>query len=775
MALRSFAFPLGSLLLAAALVVSVSFGSPALWQGIAISLLLGGLAGVLTSLALRRFPLVALLLVLPVAVGLWRGAQAADQAARPWTALTREPVQLLVEVDAEAEPRGTSTFVFGKVTDVLRPAGLTPPGRVRLVLPPLTTHSIGARLHVEGRFEPVDEATSWGQRLLRQGVVATANYPIVIPDPQAAPPSPFALSRVRAALDQAARLALPEPHASLLAGLVVGSEGGTSEEFRQALVASGTTHIVVVSGYNVSIVASALSRLRWAHWTSRIVPLVGIFLFAMLAGGSPPALRAALMGAVGLLALTTGRGRDALLALGLAVSAMLLVDPRLALDLGFQLSALATLGLIALQPRVAALFPRVTEALREPLASTIAAQLATMPVLVSTFHLVSVVSPLSNLLVAPLIPVATIMGAFLLPVVAAAPLVAGIAAALVAIPTAAIVGIVELTAQAPAATWAVGDVPPALVGVYVAALGVWAIGPTPEGSRLLTWLTTGPRAQPLTAGVASIVALGAIAWTGASSSEPMLTVTVLDVGEGDAVFVRAPNGRTVLIDGGPDPALLLDRLGRRLGILERQLSGLVLTGSDPERLPGSAAAAERYPPSVVVDSPETSTLALHERWRTATRRAQHAATDSALEVELAPNITLEVVPSPPIGGAGPGGRTQRSLLVRIVHGEVTILVAPSLDPEAAVAAYRAGRSLTATALVVPRHGDASGLDETTLQRIQPSVAIIPVGARNRTGHPSDQILGLLSGIPTYRTDLHGSVELRSDGHQIWVSPERGGL
>ena len=504
-------------------------------------------------------------------------------------------------------------------------------------------------------------------------------------------------------------------------------------------------------------------------------PLLGVWVFTLLAGGTAPAVRAALMATLALLALRTGRGSDALAALGLTVVAMLLVDPLLIYELGFQLSVLATVGLIALQPRLSALAPWLPAPVREPVASTLAAQLATAPLLAATFHQLSLISPVANALAAPAIPLATIAGAVGVLigtlVAPAAPLVG----AVLTPPTSYLVAVLETAARIPGAIAPIGEIPAAIAACYAVALLAWAILPTPEGKAFAVVLRTPSAARPAIAGLSALLAAAVVAWAGpALASDPYLTVTVLDVGHGDAVFVRTPGQRTVLIDGGPNPAALLGQLGRRLGFAERSLTVAVLTRAESQRLPGIVEAVERYPSALAVSPPEGATSALYQRWLAATSGSRTVVVDRALNIDLDNEVMLELLPTPPLAPVADGNPPQRTIIVRVVHRDVAILVAPSLTREAGRGTVRDGWSLWANALVVPRHGDAEALDPAFLAVVDPSAAIISVGARNRPGLPSSQALEVLERTPTFRTDLHGSVELRSDGRTLSVAPERPG-
>jgi competence protein ComEC len=563
---------------------------------------------------------------------------------------------------------------------------------------------------------------------------------------------------------------LPEPHASLLAGLLLGTASGLPDDFAQALRASGTTHIVVVSGYNISLVAGALlalfTRFRGFGVAAAIVM---VWAFVALSGGAPPSVRAALMGTAALLAIRTGRGADALGALGLTSALMLALDPRLVLDLGFQLSVAATLGLITLQPRVAGLFAWLHPALREPLSGTIAAQLATLPLLAATFHQLSLVAPLSNLLAAPAVPLATIAGGIAVAIAGLLPVLSPILGALLLIPTSYLVAVIEATAGIPGATTPVGDVSPGAAWVYALALVAWAASPTPEGRDLLARLRTKQAARVVVATAAALVG-ATIAGTAVAGRDerPALTLSVLNVGGGDAVFVRTPEGRTVLVDGGPSPATLLAQLGRRFGLLEREISIAILTTSDSGLMAGPAAAIARYSPRVAI-APPGAPSPLYHRWQAAAGDRSLTAT-SGLTIDLEPGLALEVLPTRPAPTSGrPNAAPEPSLAVRLVHGDRAFLIVHSPTAEVLRGLKQDGWPVAADVIVTSGGGNDAGTP--IAEWVTPSVAIVPAlpRGRERSSPGTPSIPGLAA---TYRTDVHGSVEVRSDGERLTIRTER---
>ena len=207
----------------------------------------------------------------------------------------------------------------------------------------------------------------------------------------------------------------PEPHASFLAGLLTGSRRGIPDHLLKSFNIVGLTHIIAISGYNITIVMTLITGLLfWLPLRWRLVPsIVAIVLFTLFVGASASVVRAAITGTLGLIAIQTGRQRDMRLAILWTAFAMLLWNPKyLWYDASFQLSFLAVIGLNELSPLLETFLKRIPHILgiHESLQATLAAQLAAMPWIALLFHRLSLVSPIANILVAPLVPLAMLFG-----------------------------------------------------------------------------------------------------------------------------------------------------------------------------------------------------------------------------------------------------------------------------------------------------------------------------------------------------------------------------
>jgi len=210
---------------------------------------------------------------------------------------------------------------------------------------------------------------------------------------------------------------LPEPHASFLAGLLLGVRKGIPKEIMEAFNRTGVTHIIAVSGYNITIVAVALMNFFKSISISRkksfYFAVLGIIAFVFLCGASAAVVRAAIMGIIVLVAKQAGRKTNTIYVLILAVFIMVMINPKILIfDMGFQLSFLATIGLIYLSKPIEKLFKFMPEifGLRENFSTTMAAILTTSPLIMYNFSRISLVAPVANILILSAIPIAMFVG-----------------------------------------------------------------------------------------------------------------------------------------------------------------------------------------------------------------------------------------------------------------------------------------------------------------------------------------------------------------------------
>jgi competence protein ComEC len=390
--------------------------------------------------------------------------------------------------------------------------------------------------------------------------------------------------------------------ATLLMEIAFGVHGTLPPDTAAALRDAGLIHLVATSGLKVAIVIGLVTRLATSLGLGprRRLLLIGpaVAVYVGIAGGGAAALRSALMAGAALLVRGTGRRLQPLALLAATAALLLAVDPPLCTDVGFQLSFLGTLGILLLAGPLTARLPG-PRWLAEPFAVTVAAQVATVPVMASTFGVLSPVAPLANALVIPAVPLLVVLGwagagvAMAVPALGWAPLAA--AGLLVT----AIGLLARAAAALPGAALHIGAWPRAWTWALLAGLGGGGLGLVAAARLRRPPAAAYPGGARVVAAAAAVVS-AAVVLLLLSRPDGRLHLVVLDTGGSAATLVRAADGATALVDGGSDPTRLLGALGQVLPPLTRSLDLVVLSGGDRTTVAGLAGLSGGYRAGAVV-------------------------------------------------------------------------------------------------------------------------------------------------------------------------------
>jgi len=607
------------------------------------------------------------------------------------------------------------------------------------VAPPLTEGQRVAgemRLHAATGFRNPG-GFDYGEFLRREGmpVVASARVDrlIALDDP--------GLRwnvRVRRAAREAIARTLPPTSAALLSGLLLGDRADLPPEVDDGFRRAGVYHVLAVSGFNVALIAGAvfsvLTLARCGRRVAAVAAIAAVLGFAFVVGPEPSVLRAVVMGVLVLGAVLLERDASVLNGLALAALLILAVRPNDLADPGFQLSFAATAGIV--------LAPLPRGLVWGSLGVSIAAQLAVLPIALWHFNQLSTIGPIANLGVVPLAGLATILG--LLAVTVAFFTDAGGAVFLDALwpLLLAMRALVTLAARVPGALVHLPAPHWTAITAYglglVLALGWWRWRETrPEWSRWAGALALGHLVVAVTIG----------AWPLVRPPDGRLRLTVLDVGQGDAIVIQAPDGRTVVVDAGPGGGMRLDTGARVLapflwnhGVL--QLAGLVTTHDDQDHAGGSAALRREFTIGDQLAGPERI-------WMGGVSVLPLTATDK------------------PAGSR----RNDDALVFRVDYGAVSFLLTSDISAEVESRLIRAQAPLAVTVLKVAHHGARTSSTPPFLEKVKPALAVISVGRRNPYGHPSPDTLARLAatGARIYRTDRDGAVIFETDGFALTVT------
>jgi competence protein ComEC len=248
-------------------------------------------------------------------------------------------------------------------------------------------------------------------------------------------------------------------------------------------------------------------------------------------------------------------------------------------------------------------------------------------------------------------------------------------------------------------------------------------------------------------------------------------VSVLDVGQGDAILIETPAGHRILVDGGPSGARLSQVLGRA-----RRFDLVVLTHGQDDHVTGLVSLLDRYEAGAVLMSPLAGNSGAYNAWVDALVLSSipvHEAVAGEY-VDLGDGIRLEVLGPPPgLLHDTEDDLNNNSVVLRLVYGDVSFLLTGDIEADAEEALLRQGGTLRSTVLKVAHHGSDGSSTPAFLAAVKPAVAVISTGAENSFGHPSPTTRLRLAGVPILRTDLNGRVRFETDGRRLWAGIERG--
>ncbi len=564
---------------------------------------------------------------------------------------------------------------------------------------------------------------------------------------------------------------------SLVEGILLGNDSGLSPHVADAFRATSTTHIIAISGFNIGIVSALFSTLfgKLLGVKRRIaaagLSALGILFYTILVGAGASVVRAAIMGGLSLFACQIGRRQDGLNSLAITAAMMALINPGVPWDVGFQLSFLATLGLVLYAgPWMRAfsnfatrflpkkLIDRLTGPVADYLLFTLAAQVFTLAVMAYHFGRISPVAFLVNPIILPAQAPIMILGGLSILLGWVSPLLGKLSAALAWPFVAFTIRAVEWFAGLPIPQINLGQISFALVIVYYAVL------------LTLTFATqttrkTFDRVKPMIP-LAVLGLLGLLAWQVIlAAPDGRLHLVLMDVSSdtvsGDGLLIRSPGGRYVLINGGSSANKLSDEIGRR--IKWNNLDWLVVAAPGDNQLQAVPRILERYPPGQVL-------------WANL-----NYSTNSAITLRAA----LQAADIPIVKGEegqaldlGSGAR----LRILSVGSRGAILLLEWQDFRALLplgaefkdlAALSNGKDVGRVfALLLAGNGQASLNPPVWISSLEPQVVLLSAAGQDEQGLPSQDTLDALQGYNLMRTDLNGWIELTTDGKQVWVEAAR---
>lgn len=595
------------------------------------------------------------------------------------------------------------------------------------------------------------------------------------------------LGRVRARVLRILDAGLDPPYDALAAGILLGERRSIPDDILDAFRDGGVIHVLVVSGANFALLVGAAYVLLAALRIPLTAVYVGTMLmavaFAAMVGPQPPVLRALLVCLVYLGARLLERGSSAMNALAVSVTILLLWNPYSLFDAGFQLSYAATGGLLYFAPRwMAALAPigdrvsstwlgrKVWTGVVGATVVTIAVQLCTTPVTLYHFQRVSVAGFVSNLPVGIIVAGATVCALVTTAVGFVSLTASSVLTNSVWVLLAALVRVVEYFAESPyAVLLAPRAVAPFLAVYLFLVLTITHFGDVRR--RVRQW------------GVVGLAAASCSVWA-VALTEPLrvLTVTFLDVGQGDATVVQCPDGTTVVVDGGNrtratdyGEAVVVPHL---LSAADTRIEHVVMTHGDMDHRGGLPyiVSALRADSALGVSQAAAGADIRGAAARVGSDVGYGAGRTLAAGTARGERFSVEIVYPRAAGDVDTldADANADSLVLLVRYGAFRALL--TADIEADVESYLAQAAeegwvdISAHILKTPHHGSASSSTPRFLDAVGATATVVSVGARNTHGHPAPSVLDRYAArhVDILRTDLHGAITVTTDGHRCWV-------
>jgi competence protein ComEC len=673
----------------------------------------------------------------------------------------------------------------------------------------------GDVLRITGKPEtpPQYEDFSYKDYLARQGIYSIINYPRIEILNTGTGFKPLAwIYSLRNGLSQSLSQALPEPQASLAQGILLGMRGDIPLSLNQEFSRTGTAHVLAISGINITIVIGMLlaagiwlfgKRYSIYIWLALLI----IWLYALLTGMNPPVVRGAIMGSVFLLAEFLGRQSSASIALTFAAAVMVGIQPQILWDASFQLSFLAMASLIFISPYLQAWFRKgVTAAagkegttvslgnlIADSFAVTLAAMLATWPIIAYYFHVVSFVG----------LP-ATFFSLLALPgIIMTTALVA--VAGLILPPLAWILGwvswlfisyfmlVVHAFDALPFSSTRVESIQVWQICLYYVFLVVIAAAIYYRHQLIDLFHLAASKIRPglsKASGLASkvpkkwviapLLLATILIWVAIfNMPDDKLHVSVLDVGQGDAILIQTPSHQDILIDGGPSPRAIDLELSRKLPFWDRTIDLLILTQPQADHIIGFTEVLRNYKVLQVYEPGITYDSTTYQQWLSLveSKDIKREIVHAGQQIELGDGIKIDVLHPPSHLLQGTSDDVDNNCLaLRLSWNEISFLFTGDLGKEAEWHLIAQRANLRSTVLKIGHHGSLTSTSEQFLAAVDPEVAVISVGTDNRFALPRtevvDRLVKRLGDDRVFFTSTHGTIEFITDGKRLWLKHDR---
>ncbi len=755
----------------------------------------------------RTLLLAGICIALAVCGMLRFGAVPTGDQLQPY--IGRGDVSLVGIVSEEPEPKDSSIKLVIAVREI---DGEAISGNLLVRTTRYPAYRYGDLLRLTGELErPPDDIDGFDYSgyLSRIGIYTTMYRPDIELMAQGQGPQPFqSLYSLRHRLGEALEDSIAEPQGSLARAVLLGLRHDIPPNLYADFQRSGTAHLLAISGLHMAIVAGILLSLTTAIFgrqrpTYFIVTLIILWSYAMLAGMSPSVMRAAVMITIFTIGMYAGRQGSSLTAVAFAAAVMVAIAPHIMWQIGFQLSFAAVLGLILLAP----LFQRWLGSLRlgsihlpnivvYSSAYSLGAILMTLPLVCYHFGYI----PLMGL-------PATFFAAIVLPYTIVLSALAGFFG-LASIPVAQVIGwldwlflkyttvTVQLFAAFDFAVITVDRFSGLLVFIYYLITGglLWLVNrrvrisntsgvPDAGGfSRGVSGMSPAPQKRYTRWATGLLAVIAVLIWVAiaVAPQSDRLTVSFLDVGQGDAILITSPSGAHILVDGGPSPEKVCAGLGKALPFWDRTIEMAVLTHPHDDHVCGLVEVCRRYDVDRVLYSENILCDSdAYVEWLSVIeeRGIPCIAAQAGQRIHLGGGVGIDVLhPQSELLSGTDSDVDNNGVVLQVQMGDVSFLLTGDLYRNGELYLFCRRAGLESTVLKACHHGSKSSTCPQFLSAVDPQIAVISVGVNNRFGHPHDEVMVRLieavGGENLYLTSERGTITFTTDGERLWVQTGR---
>lgn len=686
----------------------------------------------------------------------------------------RGTVQLTGLVIQPPDIRDSHTNLTIKVNSLL-PLGETPEnfdpedvsGKVLLQVSTSRDWAYGDHLQVTGKLSEPNENGDFSYKdyLANKGIYSIMSYARVESvDPNYGEPIHSFIYRLRQNSFDTLHKIFPSPEADLLSGILLGRDQGISRQLQNAFQVTGMTHIIAISGFNITILAGLFSTIftrLLGHRSGALAAVIAISCYTLMVGADAAVVRAAIIGTLGVLGSLFGRRQNGVNSLGIAVLGMLLYDPRFLWDIGFQLSVAATLGLILYTPPMESWFVRTASKLvseekaktwvgsiSEILLITLAAQLMTLPIMAYHFGEVSWLALIANPIVLPPQSLVMVMGGLALLAGLAIPGL-GIIVATLALPfTRYTIRMVSLISQFPGAEISLPKFNVLWLAIFYALLFFLTVV-TPDKRREVI-------NKAFSAGTAILFLTGAVflVWN-IVLTQPDGNLHISMVDNEGTIIIQTPDGKILVIGGGPSPSHLNQVLGEMLPYNKKRLDTMIIASTAREDIMALTGSIDKYVPDKVFTtiSPDVNQTTRTVFTKLTEQNVPITNVQVGQRLDLGTGIAIEILALEERGAVL--WLTWENFSALIPAGKVgTASLHPPFGPNV---------------LLLPDNMKAGELSLEIINRWSPSVILLPLEESDLPFQGQHEIFGFLEDYPVISTLDYSWVRITTDGEKLWIA------